>query len=198
MVNRASGKTWVVHKIGAVIMMITAVGLLVQWGLILAMPDDARLEIIKARSKMDIARHEFSPSERPLTDAELDNRITDQKADLLRDQKDKTQALRVLIQKPLWAILLLIMAFGLLRNRRSPTRVVAIIMSVILMILVIGVFSNISEEIELYKYTASPSAMARLMYFADFGMPILLSLSLILTLITAIKPPTKPEERVGK
>jgi hypothetical protein len=193
MADQPSGKIWGVHKIAAAVMIVTAVVLVVQLGLILSMTDDTRLEMIKVGARMERDRHVYSPLERPLTDEELDKRISEQKADLLRKHKEQTQTPGLFMMKPLMALLLAIVAFGLLTHRRSPTRVVAIIMTILLLIGTIGAFNNFSEERGLQKYVTSPSALLQFYFLADLAMLIMVSLSLVFSLITAVKPPSKPE-----
>lgn len=200
MKNRTSGKIWVVHKIAAVVTMITAVLFLIQFVCNLAMTDDARLEMTKAAAKVDRNHYDFSPAERPLSDDELDKRILERREELLREDKVQRQTSSTLIMEALALISLLAMALLLLKNRRSPTRVLALVISVLLIVETLAVLGHFTDNrlLELYKYIPSSSAILLSWFYSDIGLLIMVPLSLIFCLITAIKPPAKPEIKEGK
>lgn len=190
MENQEARKSPVIHKIGAVVMIITALALLVQLVLILTLPDNARLELIKGSAKMEREQASYSPMERALTDEELDQTITEQKATLIEKSKESIKTM--VFMKPLFALLLLITAYGLLRNMRSPTRVLAILLTIFLLIAGFTLFNGFSYESKMYKYMSEPSALLKVMFFVDMATVLLIPLSFIFNLIASIKPPAAP------
>jgi cation transport ATPase len=179
-------KRSVIHIVAAIVLILAAAVLLVQVVLMAGQSDEEILTAVKAGARMERERHNYGPFERPPTDEEMDQRIAENRAELLKKAKDETRT--PMIMKGVFSVLMVVVAAGLFMNKRNPTRTAAIITTILLLIGVVGAFKNMSESLEIYKYIESASKP--FMYFVDVGMIVMLPLALVFSIIVAAKPPS--------
>ena len=139
---------------------------------------------------MDRETHQYGPLERPLTDEEIEQKISTNKESLLAESKKGN--LTPIGMKFLVTIILLITSVGLFLNKRNPTKTLAAVMAVLLLL---GIISNLKDLTgqDIYKYVSFSSTSLKLLLFADKAMLLALPLAFLSCIITLVKPPALPE-----
>jgi len=189
-------KPKVIHRLAGIVLTVAAVILLIQCGFIAFLPDDARLEMIKGAVKLEMSNRDFVPPERPPTDRELDQRLADNRETLLQESKRQARSSSDLYMKAVVALLMLVIAFFLFKNKRGPARLLAVIVVVLLGMGTITAFDNFSQEKEVFKYVAA-SPFLTTWYYLDIGLLAVMPLGLLFGLLTAINPPGRVAEKAA-
>jgi hypothetical protein len=123
-----------------------------------------------------------------MSDEEIDQKVESQREKLVANTKGR---LSPFLMKGVAGILMIAIAIGLLLNRRSPTRVLAIISVILLAIAMLSAFKNVKQNLDMYKYLKDTSVS--MVYFLDLAMLITIPLAALSCLIVMVKPPPKRE-----
>jgi lipoprotein signal peptidase len=180
-----AGKSSPIHKLGGVVMILLAVVLLTQVVMFLVLSDEDLVEMSKAATKAKRDQTTFTYPMRPLSDEEIDQNIEEDRASILK--KNKANQVQVIGIKTVAALALLGIAFGLFTNRRSPTKLLAGIVGVLLVIATIYVIKDAKESLNIYSYIRIASAGT--MNAIHMAVIALVPLGAIFCIITLIMPP---------
>lgn len=166
------------NKICGFIILLTAFFAVLQFIFMLTLPENTMLEMGKAVAK--VQRDSKNPPRYLInkTDADIDLLIENNKSKFI--QAVKKESVKRGIIKIILAICLLVIGIGVLQLKRSPARILAIIVGIIMLIGVIIQFSKGFEILKVYGRFDAPF----LIVIMDYAWSILLPLATVACFVT--------------
>jgi len=177
------------HALGGVVMLSAAAVLFAQVALLATRSDEEVIELVKAGTKMERDKAEPGPTERPLTDEEIDRKVEERKAEFLERMRNDPRAKQILVIKTVVGVLLVVLALGLFLGLRRLSRILAVVMGVLLLISALVTWSETAQALALYKYLRLASAP--LLRFVDTALLAVLPAALLFCILTVILPPPR-------
>jgi len=161
------------HKIGAVVLILCALVLALQGLFILTLSDDALLAMVKTAAKQEREKQAPNPMMRPLTDKELDERIEQNRNEILTKARETGGGVRVWGMKFLVVALLGVVLFGIFTRNPNPARAVAALVGVLLALGTFYILMHVGETLKEADLVSGP------IFLLDISSVVLVPLTMI-------------------
>jgi hypothetical protein len=168
------------HRISAGVLLIAAFVFAGQGIGLLTLSDETILSMIRTGARKQRDTQQSGPFQRRLTDEELDKRIEEKKAQLLADAREKQASATVWGMKFLMTAVLVMISVGILAGRPRPTRLLAAIAGLILLLASVKVLRGIQETLQ--SYEVAPKGLGYTLDLLSFG---LIPLAMIVCFVAA-------------
>lgn len=165
-----------VHRIAVAVFFLTALALLAQVVLMFTISDELILKVVRSSAieQRDKDRTPFSPS-----DADIDRTLVEKRAELLQQAREEIRKPGVYGMKSLAAALLAALALCILSGHPSPTRLLAWLAAVLLVLVCLSL-PKVAAELP-----SSVDAVGVPMSIPDICSVGLIPLSMILSFVVA-------------
>jgi hypothetical protein len=170
--------TWL-HKLSGGIILVAAIFAAIHAIFMITLPDQTIVEMSKVSIKMQ--RDSSNPPSQfaNKTDKEIDRFVEDYRSEVIQAVRSEFTKMGGL--KGILSILLIITGFGVLYQKRSPTRLFAVIIGVVLFFAAITQYPKLMKQLKLYDQIESPLLMT-----VDYIWYILIPLTIIACFIAVI------------